>query len=153
MIPVNNTSRLADSFSSNQWNNSAVILNNMRSHLWDGFLNIRGKKKNLCSQFSCFCQFVTCSYSVLFMSLSTCLPLWRLCHCSCLSLCLFVYFFSPFPFSVFLSRLRSVVVTWVALARGSRIPRPSMSQGCSREASRESSRDTSPVRSFTPLGE
>uniref|UniRef100_A0A8C1Z4T5 Cytoplasmic linker associated protein 2 n=1 Tax=Cyprinus carpio TaxID=7962 RepID=A0A8C1Z4T5_CYPCA len=37
-------------------------------------------------------------------------------------------------------------------ARGSRIPRPSVSQGCSREASRESSRDTSPVRSFTPLG-
>uniref|UniRef100_A0A3B3V314 Cytoplasmic linker associated protein 2 n=2 Tax=Poecilia latipinna TaxID=48699 RepID=A0A3B3V314_9TELE len=37
-------------------------------------------------------------------------------------------------------------------ARGSRIPRPSMSQGCSREASRESSRDTSPARSFTPLG-
>ncbi|XP_055074864.2 CLIP-associating protein 2 isoform X45 [Misgurnus anguillicaudatus] len=36
--------------------------------------------------------------------------------------------------------------------RGSRIPRPSVSQGCSREASRESSRDTSPVRSFTPLG-
>ncbi|XP_041933049.1 CLIP-associating protein 2 isoform X5 [Alosa sapidissima] len=36
-------------------------------------------------------------------------------------------------------------------ARGSRIPRPSVSQGCSREASRESSRDASPVRSFTPL--
>ncbi|KAK3511696.1 hypothetical protein QTP70_014546 [Hemibagrus guttatus] len=37
------------------------------------------------------------------------------------------------------------------VSRGSRIPRPSVSQGCSREASRESSRDTSPVRSFTPL--
>ncbi|GAB5576989.1 CLIP-associating protein 2 isoform X23 [Prionailurus iriomotensis] len=37
-------------------------------------------------------------------------------------------------------------------ARSSRIPRPSVSQGCSREASRESSRDTSPVRSFQPLG-
>uniref|UniRef100_A0A8C3K4F3 Cytoplasmic linker associated protein 2 n=1 Tax=Calidris pygmaea TaxID=425635 RepID=A0A8C3K4F3_9CHAR len=40
----------------------------------------------------------------------------------------------------------------LSVARGSRIPRPSVSQGCSREASRESSRDTSPVRSFTPLG-
>ncbi|XP_014797438.1 PREDICTED: CLIP-associating protein 2 isoform X12 [Calidris pugnax] len=39
----------------------------------------------------------------------------------------------------------------LSVARGSRIPRPSVSQGCSREASRESSRDTSPVRSFTPL--
>ncbi|XP_078544439.1 CLIP-associating protein 2 isoform X11 [Lissotriton helveticus] len=40
----------------------------------------------------------------------------------------------------------------LSVARGSRIPRPSVSQGCSREASRESSRDTSPVRSFLPLG-
>uniref|UniRef100_A0A672LHN4 TOG domain-containing protein n=1 Tax=Sinocyclocheilus grahami TaxID=75366 RepID=A0A672LHN4_SINGR len=43
--------------------------------------------------------------------------------------------------------------TRLSVARGSRIPRPSVSQGCSREASRESSRDTSPVRSFTPLGD
>ncbi|XP_037119643.1 CLIP-associating protein 2 isoform X35 [Syngnathus acus] len=59
---------------------------------------------------------------------------------------------SPTRLSVAPSSLSSVYNGASRGARGSRIPRPSMSQGCSREASRESSRDTSPVRSFTPLG-
>lgn len=99
------------------------------------------------------------SYICVFSTYLPVLP----CHCSPLSFLLsyspsFVHFiltpllFLPvFPSSLSL-RCRCVV-TRAALARGSRIPRPSMSQGCSREASRESSRDTSPVRSFTPLGE
>ncbi|TNN85737.1 CLIP-associating protein 2 [Liparis tanakae] len=59
---------------------------------------------------------------------------------------------SPTRLSVAPSSLSSIYNGASRGARGSRIPRPSMSQGCSREASRESSRDTSPVRSFTPLG-
>uniref|UniRef100_A0A6Q2XSK7 TOG domain-containing protein n=1 Tax=Esox lucius TaxID=8010 RepID=A0A6Q2XSK7_ESOLU len=58
---------------------------------------------------------------------------------------------SPTRLSVAPSSISSVYNGASRGARGSRIPRPSMSQGCSREASRESSRDTSPVRSFTPL--
>ncbi|XP_063755415.1 CLIP-associating protein 2 isoform X18 [Eleginops maclovinus] len=58
---------------------------------------------------------------------------------------------SPTRLSVAPSSISSIYNGATRGARGSRIPRPSMSQGCSREASRESSRDTSPVRSFTPL--
>ncbi|KAM6974757.1 CLIP-associating protein 2 isoform 43-T43 [Tautogolabrus adspersus] len=58
---------------------------------------------------------------------------------------------SPTRLSVAPSSISSIYNGANRGARGSRIPRPSMSQGCSREASRESSRDTSPVRSFTPL--
>uniref|UniRef100_A0A8C4XFY1 Cytoplasmic linker associated protein 2 n=1 Tax=Erpetoichthys calabaricus TaxID=27687 RepID=A0A8C4XFY1_ERPCA len=59
---------------------------------------------------------------------------------------------SPTRLSVAPSNLQPVYNGSSGGVRGSRIPRPSMSQGCSREASRESSRDTSPVRSFQPLG-
>ncbi|XP_032391555.1 CLIP-associating protein 2 isoform X17 [Etheostoma spectabile] len=59
---------------------------------------------------------------------------------------------SPTRLSVAPSSISSIYNGANRGARGSRIPRPSMSQGCSREASRESSRDTSPIRSFTPLG-
>ncbi|XP_045565377.1 CLIP-associating protein 2 isoform X49 [Salmo salar] len=59
---------------------------------------------------------------------------------------------SPTRLSVAPSSISSIYNGASRGARGSRIPRPSMSQGCSREASRESSRDTSPARSFTPLG-
>lgn len=59
---------------------------------------------------------------------------------------------SPTRLSVAPSSISSIYNGASRGARGSRIPRPSMSQGCSREASRESSRDTSPARSFTQLG-
>ncbi|XP_072556364.1 CLIP-associating protein 1a isoform X1 [Paramormyrops kingsleyae] len=45
---------------------------------------------------------------------------------------------------------RETSPTRLGVAR-SRLPRPSVSQGCSRDTSRESSRDTSPARGFAPL--
>lgn len=121
----------------------------------------------------CFCVFcLSLSYlCVLFPSVLT-PPIFSILFCLlCLLLSPFLlsFAFCSYSYSSLLASLLSSpplasppsfrpvlfcgVCTLVALARGSRIPRPSMSQGCSREASRESSRDTSPVRSFTPLGE
>uniref|UniRef100_A0A8C9WV93 Cytoplasmic linker associated protein 1 n=1 Tax=Sander lucioperca TaxID=283035 RepID=A0A8C9WV93_SANLU len=85
-----------------------------------------------------------------FLSLLSC-PTNFLCRASGVSVsgCLCYKLNSPLALlSVCLSV--SLSLYRAPLAR-SRIPRPSMSQGCSRETSRESSRDTSPARGFSPL--
>lgn len=134
MIPVNNTSRLADRY-------ALTPLRWFLKHQRGG-----GEPVLTFFLFLSVCHLFLFCLIYVFMYVPSSLTSLSLL----MSLCVL---FLPFPFFRFLFCLHSVVVTWVALARGSRIPRPSMSQGCSREASRESSRDTSPVRSFTPLGE